>query len=545
MKAVKNRQNRPLVSTEKETEIVIGFVSAVGVDIKIAEDAAEHHLATLGYQVFRIHVTNDVLPLLDRRASQVFNDYYDRTTTLMDIGDEARESQKKVTRDIQYDVIAVGIASAISKLRAKSNTKNQKTAYLVHSLKHPHEVRRLREIYQRGFYLIGVHAPAETRRRYLIKDRELTRDKANLLMDRDKQEKEAHGQKLVDTFHLADFFVGWRLMKNKRDDAKYRKILCNNIGRFIEIIFGHPNKTPTFGEYAMFMAFSAALRSSDLSRQVGAVITREKEILGAGANDCPRPNGGLYWPVFDKKELAYIDTPGGRDHTKGHDSNQKELIRIKGLLLDDARAEFERVLQNAEATAQIVTGRSREILGKLTNALSHSVERSPITDLTEFGRVVHAEMEAILSCSRKGISTVGATLFSTTFPCHNCAKHIIAAGVDRVVFIEPYLKSKALDMFDGDAIEIAYPDLLKEKKEGRPEKVQFEPFVGVGPRRFVDLFSVGLGVGSPIKRKGIGGKVVEWVPEVARVRVEMTQDSYIEREMSAASAFEAIVSHGK
>jgi hypothetical protein len=30
-------------------------------------------------------------------------------------------------------------------------------------------------------------------------------------------------------------------------------------------------------------------------------------------------------------------------------------------------------------------------------------------------------------------STLGATLFSTTFPCHNCAKHIIASGIRRVV----------------------------------------------------------------------------------------------------------------
>ena len=44
----------------------------------------------------------------------------------------------------------------------------------------------------------------------------------------------------------------------------------------------------------------------------------------------------------------------------------------------------------------------------------------------------HAEMEALLSCARSGVSTRGATLYSTTFPCHNCAKHIIAAGVARV-----------------------------------------------------------------------------------------------------------------
>jgi deoxycytidylate deaminase len=64
-------------------------------------------------------------------------------------------------------------------------------------------------------------------------------------------------------------------------------------------------------------------------------------------------------------------------------------------------------------------------------------------DITEFGRPVHAEMEAILSCARIGISPKMGTLYCTTFPCHNCAKHIVAAGIKRVVYVEPYPKSKA------------------------------------------------------------------------------------------------------
>jgi deoxycytidylate deaminase len=51
-------------------------------------------------------------------------------------------------------------------------------------------------------------------------------------------------------------------------------------------------------------------------------------------------------------------------------------------------------------------------------------------DLTEFGRAVHAEMEALLCCARSGVSPRFGSLFTTTFPCHNCAKHIIAAGIN-------------------------------------------------------------------------------------------------------------------
>ncbi|MFO2375906.1 cytidine deaminase, partial [Pseudomonas aeruginosa] len=69
--------------------------------------------------------------------------------------------------------------------------------------------------------------------------------------------------------------------------------------RVIDILFGQPYVTPTFDEYAMFMAFSASLRSADLSRQVGAVLTRDEGIISTGANDVPKAGGGLYWPELD------------------------------------------------------------------------------------------------------------------------------------------------------------------------------------------------------------------------------------------------------
>jgi deoxycytidylate deaminase len=38
-------------------------------------------------------------------------------------------------------------------------------------------------------------------------------------------------------------------------------------------------------------------------------------------------------------------------------------------------------------------------------------------------------------------------LFSTTFPCHMCARHIVSAGIKRVVFLEPYPKSYAEELY--------------------------------------------------------------------------------------------------
>jgi tRNA(Arg) A34 adenosine deaminase TadA len=146
-----------------------------------------------------------------------------------------------------------------------------------------------------------------------------------------------------------------------------------------------------------------------------------------------------------------------------------------------------------------------------------------LTDITEFGRAVHAEMEALLACARTGRTPRGATLFSTTFPCHNCCRHIIAAGIRQVVYIEPYPKSRATHLH-GDAISIDEPET---------GKLPFKPFLGVGPRRYFDLFSLKLSTGQPLTRKE-DGRVKDWKRETAELRLALRPDSYLERERAAS-----------
>jgi tRNA(Arg) A34 adenosine deaminase TadA len=150
-----------------------------------------------------------------------------------------------------------------------------------------------------------------------------------------------------------------------------------------------------------------------------------------------------------------------------------------------------------------------------------------VMDITEYGRPVHAEMEALLSCGRSGITARDATLYTTTFPCHNCAKHILAAGVRRVVYVEPYPKSKTKAFYSDSVV-------LGPVAEG-DARVSFEAFEGIGPRRFFDLFSIGPSSGYPVKRKAKGGRVREdWTRTASEVRVPLLPNSYMLRESGAA-----------
>ena len=51
---------------------------------------------------------------------------------------------------------------------------------------------------------------------------------------------------------------------------------------------------------------------------------------------------------------------------------------------------------------------------------------------------IHAEMNAIIWAARKGVSVDGGVLYSTTKPCLQCTKNIIASGIKTIVYCEDY-----------------------------------------------------------------------------------------------------------
>ena len=91
--------------------------------------------------------------------------------------------------------------------------------------------------------------------------------------------------------------------------------------------------------------------------------------------------------------------------------------------------------------------------------------------------VVHAEVDAILNIikERESLSEESILcLYTTTFPCEDCAKCIIKAGIKKVIYIEPYHKSKTEDF---------YTSFITLKQEsGQLEYLTFE---GIGPRLFL------------------------------------------------------------
>ena len=421
--------------------------------------------------------------------------------------DYANALRKKFGR---ADLLArIGI-EAVRKLRhaeGKRRTPIPKMAYLISQLKTPAEVELLRKVYGRQFILVSAYASEVDRHSCLVQrlrtqistrtsESQLSFE-ANRLMERDASEGGKFGQQLRDTFHRGDVFI----------DGLDQKRMQETIGRFVQAMFGRTDITPTKDEYGMYMARSASLRSADLSRQVGsAVFSKDGEIIVQGCNEVPKAHGGTYWD---------LEEPDHRDIKKGFDPNdqgRKEILRDL----------FER-LRNGKmlSAAALKIGTDAKIVQRLTKKSRGILNNARIMDLTEYGRIVHAEMSALCDAARLGKQVKYGILYCTTFPCHNCTKHILASGIQKVVFLEPYPKSQAKALH-GDEIEI--------ETETQPDKVSFVPFLGISPARYRDIFAKG-------RRKGDTGEANRWYLEKPKPMLDVVFPSYLQNETWALQPF--------
>jgi deoxycytidylate deaminase len=389
-------------------ELVFAIVCPLGTPYNRVVEALSNYLGHFGYTTKLVHLSDyfdDLLVRLGSDLSAEGNDPAAIASHKIAAGNKIRQLSNK------NDIMAIVAAGVIFDWRSEGNKAAGRkpkrslpltnTAYIISTVRRPEEANTLRRIYGSGFFLIGVNASPEEREHYLSEKGILGGNAANL-METDAKEKVDYGQATRDAFQMADVFLS-------SDSA-------DQVSRFLSLLFGCPTLTPTPQEQAMFMAYAASLRSGDLSRQVGAaLIDSYGDLISVGCNEAPKSGGGLYDPPTAGK-------PSHRDIELGSDSNELEKEAIA-----------DRIVKGLEGASD-------------PDAVRSSLKAAGFFDITEFGRSVHAEMEALLACARSGRSARNAILYTTTFPCHNCTRHIIAGGISKVIYIEPYAKSRASDL---------------------------------------------------------------------------------------------------
>lgn len=67
---------------------------------------------------------------------------------------------------------------------------------------------------------------------------------------------------------------------------------------------------------------------------------------------------------------------------------------------------------------------------------------------------IHAEMNALLYSAKEGIAVKGCICYVTHFPCLNCTKSLIQAGISKIYYHEAYrVDEYAIELLDRNNIE--------------------------------------------------------------------------------------------
>ncbi|WP_299213199.1 anti-phage dCTP deaminase [uncultured Aquimarina sp.] len=441
-------------------ELIIGLCGPIGSDINFVSESLKEILEdTFGYDCIEIKLSDFIRMQFEIPKKEKKFSYYEE---LINKGNELRNQ-------FGNDILSKLIVHEITKDRqSKSKTdkelvKKKRICYIINSIKHISEYRLLKRVYQNIFYFIGVFSPLEVRKENLsvkgIENPDIER-----LVKIDSEQVEDHGQKVSKTFPNADYFL--------RIEDSNDKIVNDKIQRFLDLVFGTKITTPTYQETAMYMASSASANSACLSRQVGASITNKLgDIISVGWNDVPKYGGNLYTENdLNGDDHRCINKSGGKCF---NDEEKNELINL--------------------ITEKLV---EEEVINKeKSNDVFNILKDSRIRDLIEFSRAVHAEMHAMINATQKsGSEILGGKLFCTTYPCHNCARHIVAAGIKEVYYIEPYKKSLALKLHSDSITE-------RFNTENRVKVLMYD---GVSPKRYIDLFKIN----DAEKRKKDGKKLI-------------------------------------
>ena len=487
---------------EKNREAFLALVAPIGIDMNQVSSVLVDKIKQIDY-------TPNVIKFTDYlKEFQLVEDHYpnevDRYKAYIAAGDDFCAGAER------GDALALlGVLHLLREGQESRNLSiNSRRVNIFRQIKRIEEYSTLERIYGRNIIFVGCYASRENRINYLV-DRMKVTDRVSsevklqslaleiMATDEDESDK-SYGQKIIDCYPKSDFIL----------DCTSLRTLEESCDRLIKIYFGHPFVSPEVDEHASYIANAAAYRSLDLSRQVGAAIFGDNgEIISIGCNEVPAAGGGTYWCNHDDD---------ARDFVLGYDSNQ----RVREDMARDAIAKL-------KAKGWLSEERSSLKLSELVNEVFLKGEdpgsdgpwrQSMLSDIIEYGRMVHAEMNALTDAARFRRSTQGATLYCTTMPCHMCTKLIISAGIKRVVYVQPYVKSLVSELFK-DSVVFDGTD--------SDSRVNFCTLKGVTPAGFKRAFA------KTDKRKTEDGTAKRWDRLNASATFLTTVPYYKEIEISA------------
>jgi deoxycytidylate deaminase len=351
---------------------------------------------------------------------------------LQRLGDELRQKNKS----------GVLIERALETLKEKGVDPK----YIVFDgIRNLGEIERLRDIFGYKFSLIAVLSSNDDRwgrigsAAYLDKGLTLS----DFIQDdqRDSNEEVAWGQQVQLCIDRADILVD-------NSTTVTLPSFKTKVLEFVDLVAGKSIRSARMDEILMNIAFSASHSSKCLKRHVGAVIVDDfGRVVGVGYNE----------------------------NTLGTNPCVEEPQYGNQCYRDIVRNDHFKRLSVRQILCPVCASKLPEITGPpwrcpvcWGNGVKTNLEAFFFPDRAmNWCTAIHAEVWAILAAGDRGR---GGILYTTTFPCFQCAEKITQAEIRKIIFTEPY------------------PDPHSQKRLVLA-KVELQQFEGVRSSSFERIFS--------------------------------------------------------
>lgn len=300
------------------------------------------------------------------------------------------------------------------------------------------EIDLLQKRFGHSFTLIAIIAPTETRW-HRIEDVYTDRNETWVDFEhddaRDRNEETPWGQQVELCVDRSDVFL---VNAPPRDQHEFK----TQVVAYVDMVTGITRRHPTQEEILMNMAYAASHSSKCLKRHVGAIVVDAfGQVVAVGYNENPLgTNPCVEEPTYGQR--CYRDIVRN-DHFAGLASMNTRCPscgkKLPALVGPPWRCP------------------SCEAEGKKTNLEAFFFPDRAMNWCT----AIHAEVWGLLAAGER---SRGGSLYTTTFPCFQCAEKIAQAGIRKVIYTEVYPDVKSAGRLDLAKIDIVRFEGIRSSK---------------------------------------------------------------------------------
>lgn len=436
--------------------IILGFTGSIGSGCSFIGK----HIEELGYD-YKYFCLSDHLKEL-AKSKKIANPTCEQ---LQDIGNDLRKKSKKGS------VLVSELLKKIdSQIKSGALDLSKYKGIIIDSIRNDGEVLTLRQF--PNFFLFSVHADKDTRKNRTLNDKKFKNAKEFEDADkRDQAEREPHGQHVKECNELADIIIN--------NDTDFAKTARQSIRKYIEGIYNKyivlienningkltPENLPSRNETLMTMAYAESRLSHCLKRKVGAIIASVTK------SEIPEED-------YDKslKEIFNIISSGHNEVPLGTLPCAFDTTVNEECNRDFLKEEHARTIVHCPNCGYKINWKTTCTCGNVIDQFSFLCPRckEPVEDeyecpkcktqifskylntggkLLDMCRSLHAEEQALLNLAKYSGSSKQLILYTSTFPCNLCANKIVASGINKIVYAEPYPMKEAVKILKEGGVE--------------------------------------------------------------------------------------------